>query len=208
MINLNYFNFFSSPLGIFYFFASAVVSICVFAVFLAVLIDFVEFDKRRQIKKEKRSIVATGSMFLFFFFIYYLIRFKIGYFEIENLPIKVSLIVVGLIILIFGCVINISGRLSLGKNWSNQIKIYNDHSFIFGGAYRLVRHPLYASIIWMVFAASIVFSNYLAFLFNSIFFVPFMYYRAKQEEELLVKEFKQYKEYQQKVGMFFPKIKI
>jgi protein-S-isoprenylcysteine O-methyltransferase Ste14 len=32
-----------------------------------------------------------------------------------------------------------------------------------------------------------------------------MYYRAKQEETLLVGEFKDYTDYQKKVGMFFPK---
>jgi protein-S-isoprenylcysteine O-methyltransferase Ste14 len=33
-----------------------------------------------------------------------------------------------------------------------------------------------------------------------------MYYRAKQEERLLEKEFKNYRAYKKEVGMFFPKL--
>ena len=114
--------------------------------------------------------------------------------------------IIGLLILIIGCIINIIGRINLGKNWSNQIKIYDDHSLVSNGVYKIVRHPLYASIIWMFFGASLIYSNYLAFLANLIIFIPFMYYRAKQEETLLKNEFIDYKDYQIKVGMFFPKL--
>ena len=101
---------------------------------------------------------------------------------------------------------NILGRLSLGRNWANHIKIYSDHVLVSGGVYNIVRHPLYASLIWMFLGASLVYFNYLAFLAIAFVFSPFMYYRAKQEEELLLKEFEEYNAYQQKVGMFFPKI--
>lgn len=183
-----------------------VVSLCVLAVIVAVLIDFVEFQKRDGAKKEKKSIVETGTMFLFFFLFYSFIRFNIGQISLGfNLPLVV-LNAVGLLVLTIGSIVNVSGRLSLGKNWSNQIKIYKDHTFISGGVYSFVRHPLYASIIWMFLAASVVFLNYLAFLSTILIFIPAMYYRAKQEELMLTREFNSYKKYQRRVGMFFPKI--
>ncbi|MFA6145760.1 MAG: isoprenylcysteine carboxylmethyltransferase family protein [Patescibacteria group bacterium] len=114
--------------------------------------------------------------------------------------------IVGLLILVIGCIVNIKGRIKLGKNWSNQIKIYEDHYFISNGIYGFVRHPLYASIIWMFFGASLIYFNFFAFLSNLLIFIPFMYYRAKQEEYLLIKEFKNYQNYQIKVGMFFPRL--
>lgn len=194
--------------NIFYLISNLVVILCVFFIFVAILIDFVEFQKRKQIKKEKKSIVETGTMFIFFFFFYFLIRFSVGQININFLPLKYFAMAIGLLILVLGCIVNIKGRINLGKNWSNQIKIYKDHSFISGGVYGFVRHPLYASIIWMFFGASLIYSNFLAFLSNVLIFIPFMYYRAKQEENLLVKEFKDYKNYQIKVGMFFPKLFI
>lgn len=187
-------------------FSGLVVELCVFSVLLAVLIDFLEYHKRKQVKTEKKSIVETGTMILFFLLFYILVRFRIGQVNIEYLPLKISILSIGLGILILGAFVNVKGRFDLGKNWSNQIKIYQDHLFVFGGAYRFVRHPLYASIIWMFFGASLVYSNLLAFLSNLLIFIPFMYYRAKQEEKLLSVEFEDYKNYQNKVGMFFPKI--
>lgn len=197
---------FNAPEQIVYFISNIVVIFCTFAVFIAVLIDFVEFQKRSIVKKEKKSIVETGTMFLFFFLFYTLIRFKIGQLDFHFITPRILLSAIGTVILAIGCFVNIKGRLNLGKNWSNQIKIYKDHSFVSSGVYDLVRHPLYASIIWMFFGASLIYFNYLAFLSNLVIFIPFMYYRAKQEENLLIKEFEDYKNYQIKVGMFFPKL--
>lgn len=102
---------------------------------------------------------------------------------------------------------NISGRFYLGSNWANHIRIYNNQTLIKTGAYGIVRHPLYSSLIFMFYGACLVYPNYLAFLSNTFIFIPFMYYRAKQEEDLLSKRFKGYHVYQKEVGMFFPKIK-
>lgn len=196
-----------TPRKVLYLVDNIIVMLCLFLIVLAVMIDFIEFQKREKVKKEKKSIVETGTMFLFFFFFYFLIRFNIGYISLSFVFSLILLNIISLIVLVTGCFVNILGRFNLGKNWANQIKIYNDHTFVSKGVYSFIRHPLYASIIWMFFAASIIYSNYLAFLSTLFIFIPFMYYRAKQEEALLSKEFENYKDYQQKVGMFFPKIK-
>ena len=196
----------NTPDKVLYLISNIVIMACFYLIVLAVLIDFIEFQKRNKTKKEKKSIVETGTMFLFFFFFYYLIKFSIGKISLDFGPTVIILNLFGMLILIIGCYVNIKGRFNLGKNWSNQIKIYNDHSFVSKGVYSFVRHPLYASIIWMFLASSIIYLNYLAFLATLFIFIPFMYYRAKQEEKLLIKEFENYKDYQIKVGMFFPKI--
>lgn len=185
-----------------------IIMICVFSIIMAVVIDFLEFNERKEVKKKKKSIVATGSMFLFFFFFYFLLRSGNGVINLEFNTTRMPLLFVGLLLMVSGTIVNIRGRMDLGRNWSNQIKIYSDHIFIQKGMYRLVRHPLYASLIWMFFGASLVYLNYLAFLANLLIFVPFMYYRAKQEEELLLKEFPDYDGYRKKTWMFFPKIGI
>lgn len=196
----------NAPEQMIYAISNAIVIFCTFAVFVAVLIDFAEFQRRIHVKREKKSIVETGTMILFFFAFYSLIRFEIGRIDIAPIYLKITMLAIGSLVLIIGAFTNIKGRFNLGKNWANQIKIYDDHTLVQVGAYKFVRHPLYASIIWMFFGASFIYANYLAFLSNALIFIPFMYYRAKQEENLLVKEFKNYKNYQIKVGMFFPKL--
>ncbi len=197
---------FSDPNKIFSVVVNFVVFLSVFSVVVAVLIDFIEFHQRKQTKKEKNSIVETGTMFFFFFFFYFFIRFSVGIVNVDFLPMRLFLLFLGLFMVVIGCLVNVAGRFNLGKNWSNQIKIYNDHHFISSGMYGLVRHPLYASIIWMFFGASLVYSNWVAFLSNIFIFIPFMYYRARQEEALLETEFAGYKEYKRKVGMFLPNL--
>ena len=114
--------------------------------------------------------------------------------------------IIFLVVYVIGIVFNLLGRYYLGHNWGNNVVIYNDHTLVNKGVYKVVRHPLYASIIWMIYAVGILFQNYLVIILNTIVFIPFMYYRAKQEEKELVKVFKEYKNYRKNTGMFFPKI--
>ncbi len=184
--------------------ADTIIGICLFALFTSIMINFAE-SSNKKIKREKKSIVETGTMTLFFIVFYILIRFKIGEF-IVNTQLRNYLIIIGLTLIVLGCIINIAGRFNLGQNWANQVKIYNNQTFVKKGMFKVVRHPLYSSLMLMFYGACLVYPNYLAFLANTFIFIPFMYYRAKQEESLLLKTFKEYKQYKKEVGMFFPKI--
>lgn len=196
-----------TPEKILFFIDGIIVGLASAAVIIAVLIDFMEFHEKNNIKKRKNSIVETGTMFLFFFLFYYLVRFNVGYISVQISPVFIAINIICMIIVMIGAWVNIAGRFKLGKNWSNQIKIYKDHTFVSSGVYSTVRHPLYASLVWMFLASSVVYMNYLALISVLSIFIPFMYYRAKQEEVMLSAEFKDYRQYQERVGMFFPKIK-
>jgi len=185
------------------FIINLVVGLCIFAILIAVLLNFIDdSDYKHKTQKEKKSIVETGTMTLFFVGVYFLLKMRVGVFESNN----VVLVISGLIIMIIGAWFNIWGRYYLGKNWANQIKIYNDHQLVTSGPYKIVRHPLYASLIWMFYASAFIYANWAVVIATSTVFVPFMYYRAKQEEKLLSGQFTNYKEYIKKTGMFFPKI--
>jgi len=180
-----------------------IIGLCLFILFTSIIINFAEAKGKK--KKERRSVVETGTMTLFFLVFYALIRFDIGGIEVPQ-AVKMIDTGIGLAIIIFGTYVNVRGRLSLGKNWANQATLYDSQTLVREGPYRFVRHPLYASLIWMFYGAILVYPNYLAFLLVTLVFVPFMAYRAKLEEEMLEKEFKGYKEYKKEVGMFFPKL--
>lgn len=173
----------------------------VVSVFVAIFIDFQKFEKKNNVLKSKRSIVATGTMIGFYAVYYLFLRFKIGYVGVSNYP----AILIGTLMIVFGAVINILGRVSLNSNWANHIKIYEDHKLITKGFYKVVRHPLYASIMLMLLGGALVYRNWISALLTAFVFIPFMYYRAKQEERLLEAKFSEYKEYREKTGMFFPK---
>jgi protein-S-isoprenylcysteine O-methyltransferase Ste14 len=174
------------------------------AVFVAILLDFVKYNDNNIVKKGRRSIVATGSMIGFFVVFCVVIYLHWGSFEINN----IAVIIFGTIMIIAGSVINILGRLQLKSNWANHIKIYEGHTLVNRGVYKIIRHPLYASIMLMLFGGSVAYRNWLSAVLTICIFIPFMYYRAKQEEKLLREEFIEYQEYMKKTGMFFPKYKF
>jgi protein-S-isoprenylcysteine O-methyltransferase Ste14 len=182
--------------------ARLVVTLCTVSVLTAVFINFALAKETHAVQNRRRSFVATGSMLAFFAGVYLLIRFRIGAFEIPAIYHPAA--ICGLALVVLGAAINIAGRFSLGKNWGNQVIIYQDHRLVTGGVYRIVRHPLYAGLIWMFTGASLVFQNWLALAATVFIFLPAMFYRAKLEENVLLAQFPAYAEYRNRVGMFFP----
>ena len=188
--------------------ADMIIGICLWILFGAIIINFMNSRQSSSsaVKKKKKSIVETGTMLLFFFGFYLLVRFNIGLIRISSDDLNLALIVIGTLMIIAGCIFNVMGRFNLGHNWGHQVIIYKDHSLVETGLYGIVRHPLYASIMLMFYGACLVHTNTYAFLATTFIFIPFMYYRAKQEEVELSKVFKEYAQYKSKVGMFFPKL--
>lgn len=176
------------------------------ALFVSILIDFTLYTRDEHIKKEKKSIVETGTMTLFLFVFYLILRPKIGIVPINNSNLKHIVIIIGTVTIVSGSIMNIIGRFNLGSNWANHIKIYDEHRLVQKGMYKIVRHPLYASIMLMFYGACLVYRNIFCFLAVTFIFIPFMYYRAKQEETILIETFFEYNDYKRSTGMFFPKM--
>jgi protein-S-isoprenylcysteine O-methyltransferase Ste14 len=113
--------------------------------------------------------------------------------------------VAGLTLMLFGAGYNIWGRLYLKNNWADHVRIYDDQTLITTGPYRWVRHPLYASLIWMFYGAALAYLNPLAAIETALIFIPAMHYRSNQEERALAATFQQrYTAYRQRTGRFFP----
>lgn len=178
----------------------------VVALFVSIIIDFTLYTRDDHIKKEKKSIVETGTMTLFLVAFYLILITKIGIVPIYDHNLKNLIILLGTLAIVSGCIMNIMGRFNLGSNWANHIKIYDEHTLVQKGMYKVVRHPLYASIMLMFYGACLVYRNLLCFIAVTFIFIPFMYYRAKQEETLLIQTFPDYNDYKKRTGMFFPKI--
>ena len=173
-------------------------------IYARVIKNFIDAKKQKNTKKkEVKSVVETASMTSFFIVIWLVISFRIGTFNYNNLFFNIVFIIVYII----GVIFNLLGRYYLGHNWGNNVVIYNDHTLVKNGVYKIVRHPLYASIIWMIYSVGVLCQNYLVIILNTIVFIPFMYYRAKQEEKELMLVFNEYSDYVKNTGMFFPKVK-
>jgi protein-S-isoprenylcysteine O-methyltransferase Ste14 len=186
--------------------ARTIVVLCAFTTLTAVLLNFLLAQRVTAVKRERRSVVATASMLGFFGGFFCLLRFGIG--AVGNLPLAVTrpAAVLGLTLIVAGTIMNLLGRIALGTNWGDHIRIYRNHGLVTGGVYRRLRHPLYASLLWMFSGAALLFLNPLALAANLGVFLPAMLYRARQEENALAAEFPPYAEYRRRTGMFLPRL--
>lgn len=186
--------------------SQAIIGFSVMGLFVAIIIDFGFFQDKKNVSKEKKSIVETGTMTLFFILFIIVLKFTKNITPNVDIEVKKIVALIGAMLVLIGAIVNIIGRFNLGENWANHIKIYENHKLVNRGVYKIVRHPLYSSIMLMFIGSSLAYINIYCFLLEIIIFIPFMYYRAKQEEELLIDRFPEYKEYRKNTGMFFPKI--
>lgn len=181
------------------------ISSSVTILFAAIVMDFMLFEKKGGVKREKRSIVATGTMTLFYLVYFIVIWSRIGAIIPEGSIGILAVRIAGTVLVALGSGMNILGRLSLKGNWADHVRIYKDQTLVETGIYGIVRHPLYSSLMVMLYGGSLAYLNWVSAVLTTFVFIPFMYYRAKQEEGFLLQEFERYEDYRKRVGMFFPK---
>lgn len=185
---------------------NVIVYVCFLLIALAVLADFRAYHRRRDVVALDRSWVETGSMTAFFAIYYLVVRARLLELDVPA-PWRMVALAAGLALMVVGAAFNVLGRLYLASNWANQIKIYEGHWLVTTGPFAIVRHPLYASLIWMLVGGALVYANLAGLLLSVAVFVPMMYGRAKKEEALLTGAFgERYATYRRTTGMFLPKL--
>lgn len=194
-----------SPLGI-------AVSVTVFVAFVvvagAIVLDFKNYHRQdRRVVGSDSSLVETGSMTAFFLVYYVVLRLGLA-----DVPagggVRATMVVTGMFLVLLGCAFNVTGRLVLKSSWANQIRVYEGQRLLTNGPFAVVRHPLYASLIWMFIGGSLIYANPLALALTLGVFVPMMYVRAKKEDALLEATFAgEFAEYKSRTGMFLPKVR-
>lgn len=81
---------------------------------------------------------------------------------------------------------------------SATIKLENEQKVISTGPYALIRHPMYAGMLLMTLFTPLALGSYWA-LIPCILFIPWLYLRIKNEEEILLNELPGYEEYCEKI---------
>lgn len=187
------------------FLINLIISLCSSALIFSVIFDFILYEENDNTKKQKKSKVATWNMSFFFFILYLIWLLKIWNFRVQD-NINNIITVIWIVLVILWTIFNIMWRFYLSNNWANHIKIYDNHTLVVSWPYKIVRHPLYASLIGFWVWVGLAYLNYLMIALTLFIFLPMMIYRAKQEEQLLSERFPDYKDYKKKVSMFIPKI--
>lgn len=93
----------------------------------------------------------------------------------------------------------------LGKNWSQTLEVRKGHQLITHGVYRLIRHPMYASIWLWCLAQGLMLQNWFAGWYALIAFALMYFIRTPREEQMMRDSFGQeYVDYMRRTGRIFP----
>jgi len=141
--------------------------------------------------EQKDAVKLSGLMFLTGFIIAGL-NYRYDWIELPKIVIIAGSIIFILAYIIYAEVLRENAYLS------RVIEIQKNQKVIDTGLYKVVRHPMYTSTIFLFLSMPLVLGSLISFI---IFFVyPFIIVkRIKNEEEFLEKNLKGYKEYKKKV---------
>jgi protein-S-isoprenylcysteine O-methyltransferase Ste14 len=163
-------------------------------------------DREDEPQHRERNVVATLTMTSFFFAIYVLGRLGIG--RVPFSPAAATgAKLAGCILLVYSATVNIVARRVIGRFWSDQIEIQQNHQVVRQWPYSWSRHPMYGSLILFGVGMGLIAANPLvAGLVLGIFW-PAMAHRARREEQnLLAACPDDYAAYQQDVPMLMPRL--
>lgn len=111
----------------------------------------------------------------------------------------------GLLMIIIGMIIRFISILTLGKLFTVDVTIRNNHKIKKDGLYRLIRHPSYTGSILSFIGFGFSLNNWISLLIISIPVTIVMLYRIKIEENLLIEQFgAEYQEYIKKTYRLIP----
>jgi len=111
---------------------------------------------------------------------------------------------IGLGLTLLGAGVAIWARSALGANWSAEVTVKENHSFVQRGPYRLVRHPIYAGGLLAMLGTAIVYGAAGCFAAVLLAFVGW-WLKARREEEFMTQQFgDDYRCYQRNVRQLIP----
>jgi protein-S-isoprenylcysteine O-methyltransferase Ste14 len=96
-------------------------------------------------------------------------------------------------------------QVALGKEWSPQLQLREQHDLVTTGPYARVRHPLYTAMLGVGTAFALVSANW-CFVLLAVAMIAGVVARVPREEQMMLDEFgEEYRAYMQRTGRFFPK---
>ena len=146
----------------------------------------------KEKEKEQKEVVAlSGLMFLVGFIIAGL-NYRYNWIQIPNIIVIISSIIFLLSYILYAEVLRENIFLS------RTIEVQNNQKVIDTGLYKFVRHPMYSVTIFLFLSMPLILGSFISFIIFLIY--PFIIAkRIKNEEQVLEKELKGYKEYKNKV---------
>jgi protein-S-isoprenylcysteine O-methyltransferase Ste14 len=98
-------------------------------------------------------------------------------------------------------------RAALGREWSPQLELRDQHHLVTSGPYAWIRHPMYVGMFGVAIALALLSANWCFVLIAAAIVIGFVI-RAPREERMMLAAFgEEYRTYMQETGRFFPRLR-
>lgn len=106
---------------------------------------------------------------------------------------------------VIGIVLSWTAVAHLGKQFRIHAGLYADHELVRTGPYRVVRHPIYASLLAMLLATIVLLTPWLRALLAVAVFLAGTEIRVRSEDRLLASRFgDRFADYRKRVPAYIP----
>lgn len=120
-----------------------------------------------------------------------------------TLPHLISILCVAFLLL--ALVILRKAHIDLGRNYSQDLEIKEDHVLVTGGIYQYIRHPMYTAGFLMSISQIGLLQNWIAGISGVIVLTFFYLLRVPVEEEMMIKTFgENYQSYRSRTKRLIP----
>lgn len=162
---------------------------------------------RQAIEREGRSTVA-GRVVGFAFLIALLALYTINppWMEVLSIPLPVWLRWAGFFWELTSLALFTWAQVALGKEWSPQLQLRQEHRLVTTGPYARVRHPIYTAMFGLGSSFAFVTANW-AFILLAVAMIAGLLRRVPKEEQMMIEEFgDEYRAYMKRTGRFLPRM--
>jgi protein-S-isoprenylcysteine O-methyltransferase Ste14 len=120
-------------------------------------------------------------------------------------PFSLWRVPLAIVFLLLACVLSWSGTRFLGRQWRVDAGLNADHELVMTGPYRVVRHPIYASMLCLFCGTAFMITSLVLFLPALVIFILGTEIRVRVEDSLLASRFgEQFAAYKNRVSAYIP----
>ena len=145
----------------------------------------------KEKQNEQKEVVLLGGLMFLVGFIIAGLNYRFNFIELPNIVTIISSIVFILSYILYGEVLRENAYLS------RTIEIQKGQKVVDTGLYGIVRHPMYFTTLFMFLSIPLILGSIISFIIFLVYPVLIIK-RIKNEEKVLEKELKGYKEYKKK----------